>query len=155
MRIWQKLLHKYATPLLLEPGPSRVLLVWLLLSHALAILMLPLLSLPWWAGLIILLAMLFSLWRAIRLHISMAHPNAVCAVEWLDAHVCQLRLSSGQEIKTRLMPQVFMLPWLVIMHFKGDGGRTHHLVLLPDMLEKRLFRRLRVRLMIEVNQAVN
>lgn len=48
-----------------------------------------------------------------------------------------------------------MLPWLVIMHFKGDGGRTHHLVLLPDMLEKRLFRRLRVRLMIEVNQAVN
>jgi len=101
----------------------------------------------------ILLAILLSLWRAVRLHISMTHSDAVCAVAWLDAHVCQLRLSSGREIKTRLMPQVFMLPWLVIMHFRSDGGRVHHLVLLPDMLEREVFRRLRVRLMIELNQA--
>jgi hypothetical protein len=64
-----------------------------------------------------------------------------------------LRLSSGRDIEARLMPQVFMLPWLVIMHFKSDRRRLHHLVLLPDMLEPGVFRRLRVRLMIELNQA--
>lgn len=151
--MWQKLLRKYATPLLLEPGPSGTLRAWLVLCHVVAIILLPFMSLPWWAGLILMTAVLFSLWRAMRMHISMVHPNAVCAVEWLEAHVCRLRLASGRDIRARLLPQVFMLPWLVIMHFRSDGGRVHHLVLLPDMLEREVFRRLRVRLMIELNQA--
>jgi len=53
------------------------------------------------------------------------------------------------------MPQVFILPWLVIMRFKSNRKRLHHLVLLPDMLEPGVFRRLRVRLMIELNQAAD
>lgn len=141
--------------MLLEPGPSRSLRVWLIVVHIVAIMIIPFMSLPVWTGLIVLLLMLFSLWRAIRVHITLGHPDSVCAVQWREARSCQLRLSSGRDIEARLMPQVFMLPWLVIMHFKSDRGRLHHLVLLPDMLEPEVFRRLRVRLMIELNQAVD
>ena len=148
--MWQKLSGKYATPLLLEPGSSRALRAWLMLSHVVALMVLPFTALPLWPLLIIMLVVLLSL-----SHATMTHPGSVCAVEWFEARACKLQLASGKAIKARLMPQVFMLPWLVIMHFKSDRGRIHHLVLLPDMLDGKVFRRLRVRLMIELNEAVD
>ncbi len=148
--MWQTLSTTYATPLLLEPGSSRTLRVWLIIIHVVAIVLLPFLSLPAGAGLIMLLLILFSLWQAIR-----PRPDSVSAVRWNEARSCRLSLASGQDIEARLMPQVFMLPWLVIMRFKSNRKRVHHLVLLPDMLEPGVFRRLRVRLMIELNQAAD
>ena len=148
--MWQTLSTKYATPLLLEPGPSHSLRAWLVVIHVVAILLLPSLSLPAGAGLILLLLILFSLWHTIR-----RHSDSVSAVLWSEARSCRLSLASGQDIEARLMPQVFILPWLVIMRFKSDRKRLHQLVLLPDMLEPEVFRRLRVRLMIELNQAVD
>jgi len=38
----------------------------------------------------------------------------------------------------------------VILHFRRDDGRTVRLVLLPDMLDADSFRRLRVRLLIDM-----
>ena len=152
--MWQTLSTKYATPLLLEPGSSRTLRVWLLLIHFAAIMLLPFMPLPVGAGLIMMLLILFSLWQAIRLQGYSTHPDSVRAVLWNETCSCRLSLSSGQDIEARLVPRVFMLPWLVIMRFKSDRKRLHHLVLLPDMLEPGVFRRLRVRLMIEMNQAV-
>jgi len=148
--MWQTLSTTYATPLLLEPGSSRTLRAWLVVIHAVAIVLLPFLALPAGAVLIMLLLILFSLWQAIRLR-----PDSVTGVRWNEARSCHLSLASGQDIEARLMPQVFMLPWLVIMRFKSNRKRVHHLVLLPDMLEPGVFRRLRVRLMIELNQAVD
>ena len=148
--MWQTLSTKYATPLLLEPGPSRSLRAWLVVIHVVAIILLPSLSLPAGAGLILLLLILFSLWHTIR-----RHPDSVSAVLWSETRSCRLSLASGQDVEARLMPQVFILPWLVIMRFKSDRKRLHQLVLLPDMLESEVFRRLRVRLMIELNQAAD
>jgi hypothetical protein len=148
--MWQTLSTKYATPLLLEPGSSRTLRVWLVVIHAVAIMLLPFMPLPAGAGLIMMLLILFSLWHAVR-----SHPYSVSAVLWSEARSCRLSLASGQDIEARLMPQVFILPWLVIMRFKSNRKRLHHLVLLPDMLEPGVFRRLRVRLMIELNQAID
>jgi len=136
--------------LLLEPGSSRTLRVWLVVIHAVAIILLPFMSLPAGAGLIMMPLILFSLWHTIR-----PHPNSVSTVLWSEARSCRLSLASGQDIEARLMPQVFILPWLVIMRFKSNRKRLHHLVLLPDMLEPGVFRRLRVRLMIELNQAAD
>ena len=121
--------RKYATPLLLEPGPSRIQRAWLLVVHAAALAILPFLPLPLWAGLLMALLVLFSLWRAMRVHITLGHPDSVSAVKWCEARSCRLHLSSGQNIEARLLPRVFMLPWLVIMHFRSDRGRLHHLVL--------------------------
>jgi hypothetical protein len=45
---------------------------------------------------------------------------------------------------------VFLQPWLVILHFRRDDGRAARLVLLPDMLDRETFRRLRVRLLIDM-----
>ena len=146
---------KYATPLLLEPGPSLTLSAWLLLSHVVAILILPFTALTLWPALILVFVVYFSLSRSIRMYVTRAHPDSVCGVEWFESRACKLQLASGKAIKVCLMPQVFMLSWLVIMHFRSDSGRVHHLVLLPDMLERRIFRRLRVRLMIEVNQVAD
>jgi len=148
--MWQTLSTTYATPLLLEPSSSRTLRAWLVVIHVVAIVLLPFLALSVEAGLILLLLILFSLWQAIRLR-----PDSVTGVRWNEARSCHLSLASGQDIEARLMPQVFMLPWLVIMRFKSNRKRVHHLVLLPDMLEPGVFRRLRVRLMIELNQAAD
>jgi hypothetical protein len=64
----------------------------------------------------------------------------------------RLTLRSGRETGATLRPFVFMQPWLVILHFRRDDGRTVRLVLLPDMLDADSFRRLRVRLLIDLKR---
>ena len=145
----------YATPLLLEPGPSRTLRVCLILVHAAAVMILPFIPIPLWTALLLICLMLFSLRRATRQHVTRGHPGSLRTVQWRAARSCRLYLSSGSAIEASLMPQAFVLPWLVIMHFSSGRGRVHHLVLLPDMLDPQVFRRLRVRLMIEMNQAID
>ena len=150
--MWQTLSRKYATPLLFEPAQSSSLFAWLLLVHLAAFVVLLLTPLPAGLGPAGMLVLLFSLWRSHSQYVSLTHPCSVRTVCWGEGCSCQLRFSSGQAVAARLMPRVFILPWLVILHFRSDRGQNHRLVLLPDMLEPEVFRRLRVRLMIELNQ---
>jgi hypothetical protein len=143
---------KYAAPLHLELGASRVLAAWLVAVHASPLFLLPLLQLPLWLMLAISFAVLYSLFYAWRRQVRRAHPDAVRTVHWKDAGCCYLTLYSGQQLAVSLASQAFILPWMVVLHFKTPQRRLRYLLVLSDMLDEEVFRRLRVRLRIATDQ---
>lgn len=125
---------------------------WLLLLHGAPLLMLPALQLSGWLGLAVVAALLCSLVRSWRLQVRRQHPGAVCSMVWGDGKDCLLGRSSGRQESVSLCPRAFILPWLVIVHFHGRQRHSGYLVLLPDMLDREVFRKLRVRMKLEINR---
>ena len=147
--------RKFAAPLRLELGPSRVLAVWLMLVHITPLLLLPLLPLPHWLKLVIAATVLYRLLDSWRRQVRRGHPDAVRDVIWNEAGHCQLILNSGQQRDVRLASQAFILPWLVVLHFRTSCWRLRYLPVLADMLDEETFRRLRVRLKITMDQGTS
>ena len=145
----QALYGQYATPLQFDIGPSRSLLAWLLLLHAAALLVVTVLPVPVAAAIALALAVLLSLAWQWQRRVSPRYPHAVRGLRWEDDGDCILKLASGEQLTTQLSAHAFVLPWLVILYFHG---RPRHLLLLPDMLTTRVFRQLRVRLRMELQQ---
>lgn len=144
--------EKYATALRLELGPSRAMAVWLILVHLTPLGLLPALQLPAWLNLLIVFCVLCSLLDGWRRQAHRCHPDAVRTVIWRDAQHCQLTLTSGQQLDVALAAQAFILPWLVVLHFNTPRRRLRYLAVIPDMLDATVFRRLRVRLRIAMDQ---
>ena len=143
---------KYAAPLRLEPGPSRAMAGWLLLVHVIPLCLLPALHLSPWLNLLIVSTVLYSLLDGWRRQAHRSHPDAVQTVIWRDAQHCQLTLTSGQQLDVTLAAQAFIQPWLVVLHFNTPRRRLRYLAVIPDMLDATVFRRLRVRLRIAMDQ---
>lgn len=143
--------RKYATPLHLDIGPSRLLGGWVLVVHGASLLMWPVLQPAGWLMLAVTAALLFSLVRSWRRQVSRQHPDAVCSVLWGVGKNCLLGLHSGKQEVVSMRTRVFMLPWLVILGFNSRRRDMRYLVLLPDMLDQERFRKLRVRLKVEIN----
>jgi hypothetical protein len=125
------------------------MLAWLLLLHATALLVVALLPVPTAACIALALAVLFSLAWHWRLRVSLRYPHAVRGLRWGADGDCILKLASGEQLTTHLAANAFVMPWLVILYFQG---RPRSLVLLPDMLTTQVFRQLRVRLRMELQQ---
>jgi len=143
---------KYAAPLRLELGPSRTLAAWLLLVHGAPLCLLLLLPLNAWLNLATVSAAGSSLLDAWRRQVRRNHPDAVRSLLWKDAGQCQLTLQSGQRQSVRLAAQAFILPWMVVLHFNTPRRRLRYLLVLPDMLDEDVFRRLRVYLKLAIDQ---
>ncbi len=143
---------KYATPLFLEVRPSRLMAAWLLLVTVAALLVLWLMPLPGWLSLFITSTVLFWLLMTWRKQVRRCHLDAVRSLVWGAGRQCRLMLHSGQQQVVELASRAFILPWLVILYFESPLWRPQQLVLLPDMLDADVFRRLRVRLKIETGQ---
>lgn len=126
---------------------------WLVLTHAMPLLIWPLLPFSAWLLAPLAAATGLSLWRQWRLHAARRHPQAIRQFHWGAERDCRLRLASGQQLESILLPRAVVLRWLLILHLRGPGHRQHHLVLLPDMLPGTRFRQLRVRLRIALQQA--
>ncbi len=146
--------RKYATPLRLEFGRSRRLGVYLTLLHVTALVMLPFMQLSAMPALLVMLLLLLSYLRYHRLYLA-ENPDAIRALVWGPAERVQLTLGSGCQVSAALLPHVFIQPWLVILHLRQNQGRKRHLVVLPDMLDSASFRRLRVRLLLEMKQTTD
>jgi hypothetical protein len=144
------LFRTYATPLLLEPGVSRRLGGLLALSHGAALAVLPFSGLPPLPAAALALSVVLSWLRSHRRDVLRRDPDAIASLIWESGNRCRLLLRSGEEIGAVLRPFGFLQPWLVILHFRRDDGRAARLVLLPDMLDRETFRRLRVRLLIDM-----
>jgi hypothetical protein len=125
------------------------MLAWLLLLHAAALLVVTLLPVPVAASITLAVAVLFSLAWHWRLRVSQRYPHAVRGLRWEADGDCILKLASGEQLTTQLAANAFVMPWLVILYFQG---RPRHLVLLPDMLTAQVYRQLRVRLRMELQQ---
>jgi len=147
--------RKYATPLRLELGRSRRLGRYLTLLHVAALVMLPFMQVPGRPTLLVALVVLLSYLRYRRLYWPGDNPDAVRALVWGPADRVQLTLGSGHRVSAALLPHVFIQPWLVILHLSQQHGRKRHLIVLPDMLDAEDFRRLRVRLLLEMKQAAD
>jgi hypothetical protein len=117
------------------------------------ILLLPVLPAGSWLSLAVTATLFFSLLRSWRLQVSRHHPDAVCSMVWGEEKGCLLGLHSGGHEEVSMRAQAFILPWLVILHFNSRRRHMRHLVLLPDMLDHEMFRKLRVRLKIEINRS--
>ena len=142
---------QYAAPLRLELGPSRALAVWLTAAHLTPVLLLPALQFSSWLNLLLVSIVLYSLHDSWRRQVRRSHPDAVRRIIWKDAQHCQLTLTSGRRLDVGLARQAFILPWLVVLHFKTPQRRFRYLPVLPDMLAEDVFRRLRVRLRIAID----
>jgi hypothetical protein len=128
------------------------MLVWLLLLHAAALVVVLLLPWPLLANLALSAVVLLSLAWHWRRRLSPRYPHAVRGLHWEADGACVLRLASGKQLDVRLAGHAFVMPWLVILYFQD---RPWHLVLLPDMLAAETFRRLRVRLRLELQQKLH
>ena len=126
---------------------------WLILVHAMPILLLPALPTSGWLSLAVTAALFVSLVRTWRLQVSRHHPDAVCSMVWGEGKDCLLSLHSGGQEEVSMGAQAFILPWLVILHFNSRRRHMRYLVLLPDMLDRQVFRKLRVRLKVEINRS--
>lgn len=147
--------RKYATPLRLELGSSQRLKVFLQLLHMVALMMLPFMQLTAMQTLLLTLVVLLSYLRYRRLYWSGDNPDAVRGLVWGPADRVQLKLGSGRRVNAALLPHVFVQHWLVILHLSQYKGRRRHLIVLPDMLDTESFRRLRVRLLLEMKQTAD
>lgn len=142
----------YATPLHLELGPSRRLRGWLLALHALAMLLLPVAGLPPYAALALAVAIVLSLaWHWPR-HVSRTAPACIRTLTWEAERACRLQRRDGTVARATLCGQAFVQPWLVILQLAEPGRLRQHLVVLPDMLDATSYRRLRVRLRLELER---
>lgn len=143
---------KYATPLSLEPQPSRQLGILLAMTHAAALALLPYSQLPVWLIIPLALILLMGYRHSRRTRILHRHPGSIRRLVWGSGNDWRLTLGSGKRVRARLRPFAFVHPRLVILHFRRADGRASHIVLPADSLDPLLFRRLRVRLQIELSQ---
>jgi hypothetical protein len=87
-----------------------------------------------------------------RTHVSLTHPAAIHHLRWGDGNDWQLTRQDGTTVDTSLQPRVFIHPRLVILRFRQSWRYSFSVVLTADRLDPELFRRLRVRLLIEIHQ---
>lgn len=104
------------------------------------------------AGYQLLLAVLLFIsgWHAWRSCTAVASRNFVCRLSWgRDDRVEAVR-RDGRSAILQMQPDAFVTPWLVVLRLRGAWGELHHLPVLPDMLPRPEYRRLCVRLRLEV-----
>ena len=136
----------YASPLVLEPGVSRTLILYLVVIHtlALAVVAAPL-NIPIALRLGIAAVTVISFirqWRCIREHA----PVRIYRLVWELDDDWTLWCNDSTELVGQLRPESYESTWLVILRLQLQEGGRRTVVLLPDMLDRQSFRRLRVRL---------
>ena len=136
----------YASPLVLEPGNSRYLIFYLIVVHVLALTVLvsPL-NLPVLVRftLVVMLGINFT-WYWYRLRLN--DPARIVRLVWQADDDWTIYCNDSTEQLAQLRPETYETRWLVILHWQLAQGGRRSLIILPDMLERQCFRRLRVRL---------
>ena len=136
----------YASPLVLEPGVSRYLNLYLVVIHSLALVVVaaPLnlpVALRLGIAIIIVLSFIWQ-WRRTREH----DPARIHRLVWEADDDWTFWCNDSSEFVAQLRPETYESIWLVILRLQLQQGGQRTVVLLPDMLDKQSFRRLRVRL---------
>ncbi len=136
----------YASPLVLEPGVSRYLTLYIVVIHALALVVVAApLNLPtlFRVGIAVVIVISFiRQWLRTREH----EPTRIYRLVWEADDDWTLWCNDSTEIVGQLRPDSYESTWLVILRLQLQLGGRRTLVLLPDMLDRQSFRRLRVRL---------
>jgi len=81
-------------------------------------------------------------WRRTRLN----NPARIYRLMWEVDDDWTLWCNDSSEIVGQLRPESYESTWLVILRLQLQQGGRRTIVILPDMLDRQSFRRLRVRL---------
>lgn len=133
---------RYASPLVLRPGPPwrlAVLVGGACLGALSLLLLAPLPDPVAWAGGLWLLVWAGVTWRRYF------GPGRVVEAVWKEEGEWVLRQGSGRELTGRLAPDTFFRPWLVVLNFR-TGRAVPALILFSGEPDAQTHRRLRVRL---------
>jgi hypothetical protein len=120
--------------------------------HGSALVVLPLTGLPVPVILAVALAVALSLRLAWRMHVSLRHPEAIRYLCWGEDNNWRLTRKDGTTLSTSLKPRVFIHPRLVVLRFRRSSWRAVSVLLTADRLAPESFRRLRVRLLIDLHR---
>jgi hypothetical protein len=142
-------LSRFAEPLVIEIGRSRLLGGILVLGHAGAAAVGVFMPVPPVFRLILVVLLTLSLYYSLVRYALLSHPGAIVWLH-LDAgnewHVCQ---RDGNRYEVRPLSSSFIHPSLVILNLKIAGKMfPRSVILLPDAINATLLRRLRVRLIL-------
>ena len=124
---------------------SRILAVALTAVHAIALgAVLPLdLDLALRAALGAALAA--SLAHSLCRHAFLLTPNAVVALEVKDGETCRAQRRNGEAHDAQILGTTYVTPWLTVLNLRPEGRRlARHVLVVPDNIERDLFRQLRV-----------
>ncbi|MDR9437563.1 MAG: protein YgfX, partial [Thiohalophilus sp.] len=130
--MWQ---NKFEMRLELEPTPSRYLLIYLILLHALAgAALLQPLSLPTGVPFALLAAVVVSLlwhmWRHYR------DSRRTTRLIWRTDDAWDYQVGNEHWPDLSLLPSTYITRGLIILHLQPLNGRRFYRVLLPDSLPK-------------------
>lgn len=138
----------------LRPKPSRQLLTALASMHVLAAVavlwLLPGIVLP---CVLLVLIVLSAAYCRQRYWLGQG-KQAIRAALWSAQGLWVLEHNNAQRHRARLLPGSYLHPRLVILQFALLRGGRRYLLLLPDSLDFDTFRRLRLRLRVERQAAV-
>jgi toxin CptA len=110
-------------------------------------------AVPIFIKLFLSLVVAMSLFAIYRRH--WQNKKSINTLIWQTDGAWLLGCAEGEMIPVRLSPGTYAMPWLVVLNFKVlTEGRALSLVVLPDMLDQEMFRRLRVRLRLEAGSSV-
>lgn len=127
----------YVPPLRIELGPSRRLLLWRRATHLAALLTLPMLQ-------SFLLAVAVAVLLGASFLYRREQPSLLL---WRSDDVWELSLPDGSVRTAVIAGPAFVHPALVIVMLRDEQRSCcRRIIIVPDMLPKEIFRRLRVRL---------
>lgn len=133
----------------IRPRPSRLLGVFLLSTHLLALAAVFAIPLQWYWTAALTVLVLAGLAYSAGVHLLYRVPWAVREVLWTGDGTWVLTLVSGAGAEARLLPSTYVTGKLVVLNFRRGRFRSCTLVIAADALAPDLLRRLRVRLRME------
>jgi toxin CptA len=138
--------HHERPPLLIEPGFSRRLCAFVLLTHAVA--GAAVLALPG-AWRLLVLPVAASLAYQLAVQVLRRAPWSIRSVLWQSDSTWRIELISGQELEATLSPSTFVSVPLIVLNLRLGRLRRRALPLFSDAMDPEQLRRLRQRLRID------
>ena len=128
----------------IEIRSSRWLLLFILVTHmAATVVVFWLLSVSLWA-VALLVAVLFSGYQAWKRFVALNAPQTTVRLKMTATGRCTLYDPLGRCYPARLLGSSFISPRVTVLNFSLGHWRRRHLVLLPDNVDPEEVRRLRV-----------
>ena len=140
----------YATPLRLELVPSRRLQLLLAASHTGGLMLLPFTGLGAVFTLPLAVLLCAAGWQAWRSSSALPSRRFVQQLSWGAGDRVELIRRDGTAEHLQLQAGALVTPWLVVLQLRDSHLRRLYLPVLPDMLPREPYRRLRVRLRLEI-----
>ena len=140
---------RFAEPLLIEIGRSRLLIGILLLGHVGAAGMGVFVPTPPVFRLILVVLLALSLYYSLARYAFLSQPGAIVRLYLGAGNQWQACQRDGNRYEVRPLSSSFIHPLLVILNLKIAGNiLPRSVILLPDAVSAVLLRRLRARLML-------